>query len=159
MKHLSILLFLFIFSSATTFLTSCKKKETKTEEVVTPEPTPVPEPPYEKSFTALNDGNNFTATTISGLDNQGYLVISGKTTTTTIQFCTSTSNDPGTYSVIANLSSVIDNNVVYSCQSGTVVIDTHDKTKKQISGTFNLNTKNSSNVSKTITNGNFATSY
>lgn len=158
MKNISFLIFVFFFASISVVFTSCKKKKSQVEEVA-PEPEPTPEPPYVKSFTSSNDGVDFTATTISGLDNQGYLIISGKITGTTIQFCTSTANDPGNYSVISALSLVIDNNTTFNCQSGTVEILTHDKVKKQISGNFSLNTKSSSNVVKTITNGKFATTY
>jgi hypothetical protein len=152
-----IIISLFSLFLSTTFLVACKKKkETPTEEVA---PTPTPEPPYIKVFTADIDGTAFTSTTTGGVKNMDYLIISGKTNSTTIQICTSVLNTPGTYPLETALSLIIDNNISYLGQTGSITIDTHDKTKRQISGTFSLTAISSANVSKTITNGTFATTY
>ncbi len=157
MKINLFILSLFCLLISSTFLVACKKKkQTTTEEVA---PTPTPEPPYIKIFTADIDGTSFTSTTTGGVKNMDYLIITGKTNSTTVQICTSVLNDPGTYPIVSSLSLLIDNNVSYLGQSGSITIVTHDKTKHQISGTFSLNVMNSSNVSKTITNGTFATTY
>lgn len=148
---------LFSLFLSTTFLVACKKKkETPTEELA---PTPTPEPPYIKVFTADIDGTAFTSTTTGGVKNMDYLIISGKTNSTTIQICTSVLNDPGTYSLVTSLSLLIDSNVSYLGQSGSITILTHDKTKRQITGTFTLTAMSSTNVSKAINNGTFATTY
>ena len=148
---------LFCLFTSTTFLVACKKKkQTPTEEVA---PTPTPEPPYIKVFTADIDGTAFTSTTTGGVKNMDYLIISGKTNSTTIQICTSVLNDPGTYPLVTSLSLLIDSNVSYLGQSGSITILTHDKTKRQITGTFTLTAMSSTNVSKAITNGTFATTY
>jgi hypothetical protein len=148
---------LFSLFLSTTFLVACKKKkETPIEEVV---PTPTPEPPYIKVFTADIDGTAFTSTKTGGVKNMDYLIITGKTNSTTIQICTSVLNDPGTYPLVTALSLLIDNNVSYLGQTGSITILTHDKTKRQITGTFTLSAMSSTNVSKSITNGSFATTY
>jgi hypothetical protein len=152
-----IIISLFSLFLSTTFLVACKKKkETPTEEVA---PTPTPEPPYIKVFTADIDGTAFTSTTTGGVKNMDYLIITGKTNSTTIQICTSVLNDPGTYPLVTALSLLIDNNVSYLGQTGSITILTHDKTKRQITGTFTLSAMSSTNVSKSITNGSFATTY
>ncbi|MCE2743495.1 MAG: DUF6252 family protein [Fluviicola sp.] len=157
MKINLFILSLFSLLISSTFLVACKKKkETPTEEVT---PTPTPEPPYIKVFTADIDGTAFTSTTTGGVKNMDYLIISGKTNSTTIQICTSALNNPGTYPLVTSLSLLIDSNVSYLGQSGSITILTHDKTKRQITGTFTLTAMSSTNVSKAITNGTFATTY
>lgn len=148
---------LFSLFLSTTFLVACKKKKRNPTVEVTP--TPTPESPYIKVFTADIDGTAFTSTTTGGVNNMNYLIISGKTNSTTIQICTSALNDPGTYPLVTSLSLLIDSNVSYLGQTGSITILTHDKTKRQITGTFTLTAMSSTNVSKTITNGTFATTY
>ena len=157
MKINLLIISLFCLFTSTTLLVACKKKkQTPTEEVA---PTPTPEPPYIKVFTADIDGTAFTSTSTGGVNNMGYLIITGKTATTTIQICTSASNNPGTFPIVSSLSMLIDSNISYQGQSGSITILTHDKTKRQITGTFTLNAMSSNNVNKAITNGTFATTY
>jgi len=151
------ILSLFSLFLSTQFLVACKKKKRNPTAEVTS--TSTPEPPYTKVFTADIDGTAFTSTTTGGVNNMDYLIISGKTNSTTIQICTSALNDPGTYPLVSALSLLIDSNESYLGQSGSITILSHDKTKRQITGTFTLSAMSNANVSKTLTNGAFATTY
>ncbi|MBI1838203.1 MAG: hypothetical protein HYR91_13155 [Flavobacteriia bacterium] len=157
MKSNLLILFSFSFLMSVNF--ACKKKDVQLNETTNTTPTPTPEPVFNKIFTCKINSIDFSSTTINGVNNMGYLMISGKNGNTTVQVCTSTSNDPGTYPVITNLSQLIDNNMIYNCTSGSITITTHDKLKKQIYGTFSMDVVDNSNISRTISVGNFATTY
>lgn len=149
-----VFLIFFILSS----IISCKKKKSEPTENNTPVPTPVPEPVFNKTFSATIDGTVFTPTTIGAVQNMSFIVVSAQKSNDIIQVATQAANDPGTYPVVTGLSMYIKNGQQYSCDSGTIIITQHDKTKKHIYGTFEMTVSNGTDI-KNITSGSFATTY
>lgn len=151
-------LFLFLFAAAL-FTTACNDDDGS--------PSPIINPSAKLSCNI--DGSSWSAVTRVTTNTQGTFVISGSTLSSDALNITIIGESTGTYTLgtaqygfSATYSPVASNtDSVYQALNGTVVLSEVNTTDKKISGTFNFNARNVTNLSNeiTVTDGVFTALY
>ncbi len=109
-------------------------------------------------LSAVIDGVNFNATTITGVDSGNFILISGTSGNTTISFSFPNTLTNGNNPIAGNISAMITINGVESdAITGNLSIVNHNTELNSISGAFSFNTASPDAIS--ITQGQFNVDY
>ena len=134
-------------------IVGCEEKEDTT-------PTPTT---YTNKMTAKVNGVDYVATTITGKAITGAIYLRAEKGNNTIALNLDFFQATGTFTMSSNMYPIgfytADGEDVY-CDTGTVIISTHDEENNVIKGTFNFTTKPSGNTTiYKITEGAFDIKY
>ena len=149
--------FLFTLVLATLFFTTCKKTDDNPSDKLDPE---------GECFTALVDGQAFNSDNVVGTDFGTLLNIRADFGVANFQSFgfNLVNRDIGTYDipseVVAEYSEgPLTDQVLYTGESGSLTIQEHDLSAKNIKGIFNFEASDTTGLSVTITEGYFDVKY
>ena len=120
--------------------------------------------PQVTSFAATVDGNSLVSPTTNSTIAVGVMNVSGTASGIQISITFAADIDPGTYAiptsgVAATLNNSSASPSLFSATSGAVVIVSHNKAAKTLSGTFNFTGDNGASETVEVTAGSFSVSY